>query len=214
MPFICLILEVTHIQSQTNKFDFGMSGGVGLVNLRGSDTFNERQQSMLGYTGSFFFQFNLKRVISIHTGISGELKGTSTEIVLTDHTGKPLDEIKLKTNLYYVSIPFLIRANFGKKNYFFINAGGYTAYLLNNSTSDQSGTKATNFYPLKDFDFGISSGLGISLPLNSKSAFSSEIRYNLGLYDVYEGLASNIAPIKTNSLILLVSYNRKFGFRE
>lgn len=211
----CLIIEVTLSQSQTNKFDFGINAGAGLVNLRGSETFNEKQNSMIGYTGEFFFQYNFKKIISIHTGIAGELKGSSSKIMLTDQYGNPVDEIKLKTNLFYVTLPVLIRANFGKKNFFFAEAGAYTAYLINNSTSDPSGIQITNYVPLKDLDFGISCGLGFSIPIKSKSAFSMEIRYSLGLYDINaNAISSYYEIIKTNSLLMMLAYSRKFGFRD
>jgi len=209
--YICIIVVTLTGFGQTNKVDFGIEGGAGLINLRGSENFNENQDPSIGYSGGVFFRYNFKKIISLHCGLSAETKGTSTTIVLTDQFGNPIGEFNQKTNLFYLSLPILMRASFGEKNIFFINGGGYLGYLLSENSSQTTGIGMKS--PFKEFDYGISCGLGFTIPIQAKDAFSLEIRYNLGLNDINNTNSTSDGIIKTNSMILLLSYAHKFGFR-
>ena len=211
--FICLMLAVTTAFSQTNKIDLGAEVGAGRVYLRGNETFNATYKSTIGFNGGFFLQYNFKKNISIRTGISGETKGASVTWELTDHTGKPTTEVKLLTILYYATLPVLIRATFGEKFKFFINGGPYAGYLVMQPDVQSLVMSLGNHTPLKKFDMGLASGLGFSIPIKEKAAFSLEVRHNLGLYNISTLQHIDNYTLKTNSTNLIVSFTRKLGLR-
>jgi len=211
---IVFLLSVKIAFTQTNRTDLGFEGGLGVIYLRGSDAVVKYQQPAIGFCGGLFFQFNFKRIFSIRTCILSEKKGSATDLILTDSYGRTVQDLKLKTNLYYVTLPVLIRATFGKKSKFFLNGGPYIGYLIWQPSEVSLGVTLSNTAPLKKFDMGITTGLGFSIPIKSKSAFSIEIRHNLGLYNINPVLSSNNETIKTNSANLILSYTRKLGFRN
>lgn len=137
----------------------------------------------------------------------------------TDISGNPLGKITItiNTNFDYLTLPILVRATFGKKVQFFLNAGPYFGYLIKQTFV----SKGTNFPTTtsdntsldKRFDTGISTGLGISVPIKTKFAFSFEIRNNLGLFNVSAVPVANNGTIKTNSTNFLLGFTYKLGQR-
>jgi Outer membrane protein beta-barrel domain len=106
---------------------------------------------------------------------------------------------------------------FGQKVQFFVNAGPYFGYLIKQTfvrTGDNIPTTTSNNTSLNNwFDTGISTGLGLSVPIKTKFAFSFEVRNNLGLYNVSDVPAINNGTIKTNSINFLFGFTYKLGQR-
>ena len=210
----CLLLSLNRLVGQTNRIDLGIEGGSGPIYLRGSAIVGNYHKPAIGFCGGFFLQFNFKRIISVRTTISGERKGSTATMMLTDPYGIPIKELKIKTDLYYVTLPVLLRATFGKKCSFFLNGGPYIGYLIKQPTVEALSVTFGNTSPFKKFDFGITTGLGFTIPVNPKTALSFEARHNLGLYNVAPVSYPNDKNIKTNSAHLLLSFTRKLGFRN
>lgn len=202
---------------QTNKFDVGVEGCPTLTFLRGNDFIDNNHEPTIGFTGGLFFQYNFKKIISLRTNIAFERKGSVLTAQTIDINGNPLGEISTNTNFNYLTFPILFRATFGKKVQFFVNAGPYFGYLIKQtfvSTGDNFPTTTNDNTALdKRFDTGISTGLGLSVPIKSKFAFAFEVRNNLGLYNVSAVPVVNNGTIKTNSTNFLFGFTYKLGQR-
>jgi hypothetical protein len=216
--FGLLILTVGEITyGQTNKFDIGVEGSPSLIFLRGNDFIDNNHKPTIGFSGGLFFQFNFKKVVSLRTNIAFERKGSVLTSQTTDMYGNPLGEITTNTNFDYLTLPILVRATFGKKVQYFVNAGPYFGYLIKQtfvSKGDNIPTTTSDNTSLdKRFDTGISIGLGLSVPIKSKFAFSFELRNNLGLYNVSAVPVGNNGTVKTNSTNFLLGFTCKLGQR-
>jgi hypothetical protein len=202
---------------QTNKFDIGVEGSPTLTFLRGNAFIDKYHKSTMGFTGGLSFQYNFKKIISLRTNIAFERKGSVLTSQTTDIIGNPLGEITTNTNFDYLTFPILVRATFGKKIQYFVNAGPYFGYLIKQTFV----SKRDNIPPIisdntsldKRFDTGISTGLGFSVPIKTKFAFSFEVRNNIGLYNVSAVPVANNGTIKTNSTNFLFGFTYKIGQR-
>jgi len=111
----------------------------------------------------------------------------------------------------------MLRATFGSKFRYFVNAGPYLGLALNHhySIKDPGNSTIENdendaFSPR---DYGVAFGAGINYPLNSNLELTLEARNNLGLTNIYMGgyIFSGGGIYKTNSLNLLFGLSYKFG---
>ncbi|MBX2890519.1 MAG: PorT family protein [Saprospiraceae bacterium] len=200
--------------AQAGKSALGIEGGPSLISLRGNPANDTINNPAIGFASGIFFQYNLSKVFSIKTNIIFERKGAvaSGEILVTDDNGniKGVSKYKVHTNFDYLPTSILLRATFGKKVSYYINAGLYFGYLTKLSFS----VKYSDFLPdstiadtnlTKRFDTGIVTGLGISVPVTKKISISCELRSNLGLYDLSK--SSNMRELKTNSTNVLIGFS-------
>ena len=211
--FLLAVLGTTY--GQTNNFDIGVEGSSSLICLRGNDILDNLHKPTIGFSSGLFFQYNFKKLVSLRTNIAFERKGSTSTFQVTDMFAKPLGEINIKTIYDYLTLPILIRTTFGKKVQFFVNAGPYFGYLIKGTlVSEGENILATTndiTSSINRFDTGISTGLGLSIPIKNKFAFSFEIRNNLGLYNVSAVPVVNYGTIKTNSTNFLWGFTYKLG---
>jgi hypothetical protein len=202
---------------QRNIFDIGIEGSPTLTFLRGNDFIDNNHKPTMGFTSGLFFQYNFKKIISLRTNTAFERKGSVLTFQATDILGNPIGEITTNTNFDYLTLPILVRATFGKKIQYFVNAGPYFGYLIKQtfiSKGDNIPTTTddnTSLY--KRFDIGISTGFGLSVPIKTKFAFSFEVRNNLGLYNTSDVPVINDGTIKTNSTNFLLGFTYKLEQR-
>lgn len=201
---------------QTNKFDIGVEGSPSLIFLRGNIIANLGKPT-IGFSGGLFFQYNFKRVVSLRTNIAFERKGSVLTYEITNINGNSLGKVTTNTNFDYLILPILVRATFGKRVQFFVNAGPYFGYLIKQTfvtKGDNIPTTTNDNTSLnKRFDTGISTGLGLSVPIKTKFLFSFEVRNNLGLYNVRAVSVGNNGTVKTNSTNFLLGFTYKLGQR-
>jgi hypothetical protein len=208
------------VYRQENRFDIGVEGSPSLIFLWGNDIFRDFHKPTIGFSVGLFFQFNFPKIISLRTNIAYERKGTVVKEITTTTIDQPIDNVRMRTNDDYLIFSLLVRATFGKKIQFFVNVGPYFGYLIKQTyvtkfkkdniptTERHDGTST-----FKRFDTGISTGLGLSVPIKTKFAFSFEVRNNLGLYNVSKFPVINNGTIKTNSTNFLVGFTYKLGQR-
>lgn len=196
---------------QTNYFFIGLESGPSLASLRGNSFIDKYHNSRTGYSGGLFFQYNLQKIISIKTGCYYELKGSSTELLLTDQNGQPIGPVHGKENFEYLTVPFLAKATFGNNVNYFVNAGPYIGFLIKQTEKTEAfqnypSTNSDNSENFNNVEIGLSAGLGLSYTMQQKYSFSTEVRNNLGLTNTSELQISNNGTIKTNSLYVLFSF--------
>jgi len=198
------------ILGQTNKYDVGVEAGPGLIFLWGNDILAKQHNMTIGGSAGLFFQRNYTNALSLRTGIAYERKGSVAHTQGYDYLGNPTGEVKTRVHYNYLTIPILARATFGKNGQFFVNAGPYLGYLLRQAFVTKGNT-SNNTLNNKELDFGLTTGLGFTVPYKTKYAFSFEVRNNLGLFNVSAIPVFNDGAIRTNSTNFLFGFTYKVG---
>jgi hypothetical protein len=92
----------------------------------------------------------------------------------------------------------------------FMNAGPYVGYLLKVTlVTDENDIIPHTELDVTDesykYDFGISAGLGMKIPIKNKISFNVEVRNNLGLVNTRSApIEEEGGAVKTNSTNLLL----------
>jgi hypothetical protein len=203
------------IRAQNSMFDLGLEGGPNLSTmLIKSPLFDFNPDPAIFGSGGFIFQYNCKNFLSFKTGISYQRKGFQIkDIPYLDQSGNTLGMGTSTSRLDYLTFPVLVKASFGKKVNFFVNAGPYVGYLLQktdrtkiNSTSN---TYKDNLSGMNRWDFGVAGGIGIAIPIRTFWVISVEVRNYSGLLDI---AYSNNTKWLTNTTDLRVGVAYKLGF--
>ncbi len=195
--------------AQAFKWEFGVEGGAGIRSARINPAYPLLDtKTGVSYVGGIAGAYNFNNMWALKLGAGYERKGTDFE--RTDISAKG------KFNLDYLSIPLLVRAKFGKKVKFFVNAGPYLGILLNSKTKiDAYGgnpeTEINNDSTTEKTDFGLSGGIGVEIPVGKSGAFTVEARDNLGMTNVSKSKETGAPEIKLNTANLMVGYTFQFG---
>jgi len=125
------------------------------------------------YSTGLSFQYNFTQTLSLRTGLAYERKGAvDRNVTFTDNNAIKLFSTDIHTYYDYMILPFLVRASFGKRTAFFVNAGTYAGYLLQATyvykDPREGKTKFDFTNQTKKFDWGLSAGLGVSIPIKEK----------------------------------------------
>ena len=204
---------VTKVNGQQYKFCIGAEASPGLVSCRGNEILKLYNKQTIGFSGGLFFQYSLSKTFSLRTNISFQRKGTASNYdAIKDNAGNFLASIPSHSNFDYLTLPILARLTIDKKIKYYINAGPYFGYLLKQTDlykNPSSTIDATNLD--QHLDFGISTGLGITMPIKKQYFISFEVRNDLGLFNVNGVPPSDDWIIKTNSLNLLIGFAYQFG---
>lgn len=215
--FIFLIISIitlTPAFAQDHRIEIGVEVSPGMTSLRGNPLV-DRHDATLGFTGGFFLQYNFSNLFSLRTNLALERKGSSNTSQVTDQNGNIMDDMTLHFNFNYLVLPILTRASFGQRAKFFIDAGPYLGYLLKNTAvlkgENYETTRSHDDSLYKKADFGLSTGAGVSIPLNKNISLSFEARNSLGLTNVSAVPVIADGSIKMNSLNLLVGLVFQLG---
>ena len=221
IKLLCIGLVILTIGQSTygqpSKFEMGAEGGPSLIFMRGNDIIKKYQKPTIGFSGGLSFQINFQEIFSLRTVIAYERKGSVMTAQSYDSDGNPLGDITTHSNADYLTLPLLVRATFGNKVQYFVNAGPFFGYLLKQTFVSKGDNVPTttndNTFRDKRFDTGVSTGIGLIVPIRTKFLVSFEVRNNLGLYNISDTSVVNGGTVKTNSTNFLLSFAYKLGQR-
>lgn len=212
-----LALGIASLQAQSsNRYDWGIEGGPNLSTFRiSSPAFSDPSPIIFGSAG-FIFQYNTQKILSFKTGFSYQRKGFQIkDLPFVTADGDPVGTGKGVFSYDYITLPLLVKASFGRKVKFFVNAGPYLGYLLTRTErailDDKVIHKASGTNGVSHFDFGIAGGVGIAVPIKDSWMVHAELRNYFGLSDV-DAWAGYTQHTNTTDLRLGVVY--RLGFRE
>ncbi|MGV3612519.1 MAG: porin family protein [Fluviicola sp.] len=202
-------------RAQNSMFDLGLEGGPNLSTVFISTNYsNVKTNPAIFGSAGFIFQYNFKNFLSIKTGLSYQRKGFRTSGTYINEDGNIYESGVTSSRLDYITFPVLVKASFGKKVQFFINAGPYAGYLLektdrlnipgSSETINDPGTSG-----LSRWDFGAAGGIGIAIPIRTYWVVSVEGRNYTGLSDI---TPSPMVKWFTNTIDLRVGVAYKIGF--
>lgn len=193
-------------------FDLGLEGGPNASTLTG----NSKQpiEPAIFSSAGFIFQYNCKNFLSFKTGLSYQRKGYQMKnITLTDENNMLIDQVRFSSKMDYLTFPLLVKANFGEKVQFFVNAGPYIGYMIGKSNEMKGDAynhiKKGDFNGINRWDFGITGGVGIAIPIRVYWVVTVELRNYTGLTDIIQ---SNFVKQYTNTTDLRIGVAYKLGF--
>jgi hypothetical protein len=215
LAFIAIGASTIHAQT-SNRYDWGIEGGPNLSTFRMSANPFFDTKPLVAGSGGFIFQYNTKKILSFKTGFSFQRKGYQVkDFYFVDNMGNYQGNGKFVITFDYITLPLLVKASFGKKTQFFINAGPYAGFLINGKTRAFNGNKVVEEDNITDdvtrFDFGVTGGIGIAVPIKESWMVHAEVRNYFGLINLDETAYSNVYTTTTD-LRLGVVY--RLGFRE
>jgi hypothetical protein len=179
---------------QSKKFQIGVEGGPSLTILSHNGYFLPGKSYIdigLGGMAGITFQYNINAKIGIKTDLSYERKGCQNK------SGS------FHERFDYLVVPMLFKINLGQKSRTFFNVGPYFGYLLSGSIVLDGQVYTNQEVGYKKFDFGFTMGFGGNIHLSNQFGLLVEIRNNLGMFNVKEGVEGKLYH---NSTIIL------FGF--
>ncbi len=221
---VCLLLLT--IKSQNQKFEVGVTGAAGasslLIGPDASGTFGFVYKPKFAYSFGVSFQYNFNEFFGLVINPNYLRKGGQLDGEFRDGLGNSLGTHSVVKNFNYFSTPFLARFTFGKNVRFFANAGGYFGYLINQisvypdiygSNFPEVNNEIDNTENWDRFDFGLSTGVGIIIPLGESFSLSVELRDNFGLKDISKngGLINTTDTWSNNIAYLQVGFAYGFG---
>lgn len=205
--------------AQNSMFDLGLEGGPNLSTMlikSSNPAFDFNPKPVIYGSGGFIFQYNFKNFLSLKSGLSYQRKGyQANNTIFTDAFGNVIGGGKTISRFDYLTFPVLVKASFGKKVSFFVNAGPYVGYLLTKTDRTKVGSEEHIYTTdLKNsgynrWDFGIASGIGVAIPIRTYWVISVEARNYSGLMDITE---PTVTKWLTNTTDLRIGIAYKLGF--
>lgn len=210
-------IGITSLHAQSNRYDWGIEGGPNLSTFRvENNPFLDARPKIYG-SGGFIFQYNTKKILSFKTGFSYQRKGfQSQDFSYVDNNGNFIGNGKSVFSFDYITLPILVKASFGKKVQFFVNAGPYVGFLLAKNErfvmDKETISENKNMSGLQRWDFGVTGGIGIAIPIKETWMVHAEVRNYFGLIDLDSW--GNTANMYTNTTDLRIGVVYRLGFRD
>lgn len=209
--------------AQYSQWNLGLEGGPSYTSTVGNDAVDLDTKPNFGFIAGIFGQYNFNSNYSLKLAANYQQKGSKLEISQQDIKGNDY-VLDGKLKLEYITIPLLFRGNFGSTGVkFFANAGPYLGILMTNKTTidantqyNEPGRTVDNTDSTKSTDFGVTAGIGLQIPIATKSALTFEIRDDIGLTNISDYTSDG--STKTNSLSFIVGITfgagKQYGIKK
>jgi len=190
--------------TQSGKINVGVYGGAGIS----STMMFSYQKAGFGYEGGLQLEYNIYKRISLISGIAYEKMSSIDKIDFNDTLNNP-QSFTYNHRFDFITIPLLMRVNFGSKMKIFINAGpsfNYLVYQEGKTIDNINNTTSISSY-IDHYDrieMAIEVGAGVSYPVSDKITMSIELRNKTGLTNISK---EDMATQKTMSLLLHLGIN-------
>jgi len=192
-----------------SKHALGFEGGGGISFLRGLENIEKYHDPAMCFTVGISYQYSFSESFSFFSAFDYERKGSIAKVTATDQSGNTIGDIVAHSNYDYLVLPLLGRYSFCGNNRLYINAGPYAGLLL----KSESVTDESDFVPHTEldlssesfkYDFGISAGIGVLIPISKLMTITVEIRNNLGMVNTRSAvIEEDGGSVKINSTNLL-----------
>lgn len=205
--FTFFLIIVISNSNFAQKIRVGFNGALTYSSFRGNNQI-ESFDAGFDYLAGVSFEYQLKDRLSLIANINYDRKSATRELY-TEIIENPDDpgfygDIKIKFNNQFISLPILVKYDFGSNNSFYVNGGPFINYLLKSQLSNDYDNATDDITDnFKSLDFGLTFGIGKTFKLKSNREIIVEIRENLGL----PNLSVLNSAIKTNSLNLICGYS-------
>jgi len=202
---------------QINRFEVSGETGTNVLFLWANKNENNTELPRFGLSTGFSFRYNFHKNFSIETNPAIDRKRSYAPNATIDEEPDPfLGSVDIASQYDCLTIPIRIRYCLGRKVKFFVSTGPYFSYMFGltflfkyESGSEIGPLGYTGFY--NQFEFGISSSIGLAVPVTDFLQFQIEIRNNTGLNDIGNGKSAFASSRKTNTIVPLIGMTYSFG---
>ncbi len=202
-PALFVVLSALGMHSlQAQTIELGFTAGPSLASVRVSPVPDAQHKPMVSFAFGPTLTYHLSNNLAISSGLLLDRKGTEVETFISPST--------TRINFDYLSLPVMVRYSFGNFVKWYVNAGPYVSYLVqeqrsfSNSTTFAAESKNTDDF--KPMDFGLSGGIGLRVPVMCNVYFNTELRHNYGLHNISALPVYKDGKLQTNSTNLLLGF--------
>ena len=219
LVFLAAFLIASDINAQVNEINIGAELGPSMTTLRGNEILDEYNGPKIGLTGSLNLSISFNKYIFLQTGLGYERKGSVARDFGTDPFGNPLIGNKIHANFNYLMMPMVLGTDIGAKTKFYVAIGPFIGILLKQvfvyeAYGNFPEIKTNNTASDKRIDFGLTTSVGLKIPLNEKIKLKIELRDNLGLINISKAKLIDEGTIKTNSASLIMGMLVQIGSKD
>jgi hypothetical protein len=201
IKILFLSVSICIFISSNAQYKFGVLGGIGSSNFWGRD-FPSENTPKLGIIAGLYFEREINLTLSFSFEFNYDQKGTEYS-----YYSKVGSYINANSRLEYISLPMLMKAYVGRHANYYFYTGISWAYLTKSSNkvfSTENGYTQPweTFFPyqFRKFDSNLLLGFGVNF-----REIILDLRYHLGIVDVYNG--HNPPSIKNSFLSITLGYS-------
>lgn len=197
---------------QVNNYELGIIGGPNWLTLKGNEVaVKNYSKPSTAYSTGLSFQYNFKKIFSIHTDVLFEKKQNIANIPSGTSGLVYFNETDRKTEMDYLTIPVLLKTSFGRKRFLFIYTGIYIGAIIKDEVRHYIAGTGYFTHDLvgndNKTDFGATIGAGMHIPLNKKFAITLEARNNWGITNIRKDIGKEVLKLNTANILLGIHYN-------
>ena len=161
----------------------------------------------MGFSAGLTYQYIINPNISLCTSLTFEQNSTTEEVYYQYYNG-PITVTETSTvysDYNYIIVPLLGKFTMGKSSKLYIAAGPYFGYLP--KIPQGTGKLGTGDLVVQsyNYNFGISTGFGVDVPVRDRFFITLELRNNLELtrltYDGVYKLTSTVFLLGVNYIL-------------
>lgn len=226
-----VILSFQNVVFAQKDFRVGLFGGLNYSNQKMSNPILQNSKdSFVQFLVGFSAEVPINKRFSLKTGSALEnrrfdfyAESFQTEVTSSGELVSKKVEVTNKNTYSYLTIPLLLKYNFGGNKSFFATIGPYASILLNQNHSTKFtptseiiepsiGEQQINYMLRVEVDgkeTGITFGLGKSFTLKNRSKLSLELRNNYGFSDTvsFNAYGDQFSDLKTNTINLITEFS-------
>jgi hypothetical protein len=220
VTLVVLLLAVT--ASAESQIKFGVKAGAVMANMSGDgwdtieamDSVTVEKKSLMGMAGGLFVEYPLGTSgVSLQPEVLYVMKGAKGETTMDDVTFTR----KLKND--YIEVPVLVKYNFttAGKAAPFMFVGPVAAFNISSKSEDKNPPDDPSFGDFdienaKGFDFGLTIGGGLGLAMGQTGKLTFDLRYTLGLGDVFDDVA--VADMQEDKMYVVDDNGTALDFKN
>jgi hypothetical protein len=208
---IILFISLNTFSANAQKIRLGINSGMTLANFRGNEIADDLKTD-ISYLVGTTLEYYVSENLSLKMNVNFEKKRLTREDLF--FFGNQSFEIRTSRIKYeYLTIPIMLKRDFGKSNNFFINGGAYISFLLAASLRADGISSFEIDNTVKDNDFGLTLGFGTTFKLKNNNSLLLEVRDNFGLTNIsntivfFEDFTFKEGDLKTNAINLILTWN-------
>ncbi len=213
LVLFALSIVVFTVFAQDSKFIIGVEAAVNRTSLWGEDIY-DAYNPLYSFSPGINLEYLVTPNFSIKIGLLYERKGFIAETIDTVIIGMPIVTRDFTETFDYLTLPILLSYSTKGTVRFYVNGGAYFGLLLSNNIilgayEENPEEIFDSSDDAKNFDFGLSFGCGLAIPIGNRIAFDLGLRDNLGLLDHYKSEIHSKARFNTLGLVFSLKYRLK-----
>lgn len=208
--FFALSTVVLTVFAQDSKFIVGLEAALIRTDLLTEDV-DDEIKPINSISPGLYLEYLLNSKFSLKSGLAYERKGWAGESTRIDSNLEPIGTQDIILRFDYLTIP--VMASYSTKGTvrFYVNGGTIFGFLLSHTVTlgefgDEPEQTIDIKGDLKTFDFGLSIGCGLFLPLGERFAFDFGLRDNLGLIDIFKADFEKKSRMNTIGIVASLKY--------